>query len=191
MAKRNLSTFDVAEMLEVDPGSVANWIDGGKLKAHRTPGGHRRVAVEDLIEFLQAHKMPIPEQLRQDPVCVVVVDAEPDMAKMIGGAIRSDFPAFEVIEAQDGFRAGSIIATMRPEVVVLDLRMPGLDGFDVCKLIKSEEATKHAVVIAMTGFPSADSEQRIKACGAKVCMEKPLDLPLLMTHIRASMGSRR
>ena len=59
--KRNLSTFAVASLLEVDPGSVVNWVDEGMLKAHRTPGGHRRVAREDLLAFLREHKMPIPK----------------------------------------------------------------------------------------------------------------------------------
>jgi hypothetical protein len=59
----NLSTFAIAEMLHVDPGSVANWIDQDLLKAHRTPGGHRRVAIEDLVQFLRKHKMPVPPEL--------------------------------------------------------------------------------------------------------------------------------
>ena len=67
MAK-NLSTFAIAEMLHVDPGSVANWIDQGLLKAHRTPGGHRRVASEDLVMFLREHKMPIPAELDATPI---------------------------------------------------------------------------------------------------------------------------
>ena len=62
MAK-TLSTFAIAKMLYVDPGSVANWIDRGMLVAHRTPGGHRRVATEDLVTFLRDHKMPIPGEL--------------------------------------------------------------------------------------------------------------------------------
>jgi CheY-like chemotaxis protein len=184
MAK-NLSTFAVAEMLHVDPGSVANWIDQDLLKAHRTPGGHRRVATEDLLRFLREHRMPIPAELDAPPIRVLVVDDEPAVAQLVARAVRSAHNDFEVVEANDGFRAGTVVATLRPDVVILDLRMPGMDGFEVCKLIKSQEQTKHAEIIAMTAYPSPENESRILECGAKVCLSKPLDFDRLLQEIEA------
>lgn len=189
--KKNLSTFDVAEMLEVDPGSVANWIDGGLLRAHRTPGGHRRVAVEDLVEFLREHDMPCPPQLEQGPVRVVIVDDEPAMTQMIAKAVKMEHPEYETAQAHDGFRAGAIVATLKPDVVILDLRMPGMDGFEVCRVIKSQPATRHATVIAITAYPSEESERRILNCGANVCLPKPLSLADLVAQVEAGVGQVR
>jgi excisionase family DNA binding protein len=183
----NLSTFAIAEMLHVDPGSVANWIDQGLLKAHRTPGGHRRVQVDDLIKFLREHKMPIPPELGQTPVRILVVDDEEAVAKLIGRAIRAQYPEYEVVEAHDGFRAGTMIATLRPDVVILDLRMPGMDGYEVCRMIKAQDSTRHAEVIAVTAFPSPESEKRIIECGARVCLSKPLDLEGLLKEVEKSL----
>jgi len=185
--KRNLSTFAVASLLEVDPGSVVNWVDEGMLKAHRTPGGHRRVAREDLLAFLREHKMPIPKQLRASPVRVVVVDDEPDMASMMARAIGAAHPEYEIAEANDGFQAGALIATACPDVVVLDLRMPGMDGFEVCRMIKSREDTSRAAVIAVTAYPSEESEREILECGASLCLNKPLDLPALVAQVEAAV----
>ena len=184
---RNLSTFAIAEMLHVDPGSVANWIDQGLLKAHRTPGGHRRVVIDHLIEFLREHKMPVPPELGTTPIRILVVDDEEAVAKLIARAMRAQYPAYEIVEANDGFRAGATIATLRPDVVILDLRMPGMDGYEVCRMIKSQEATRHAEVIAMTAYPSSESEKRIKECGARVCLAKPLDLDQLMKEVELSL----
>ena len=184
-ARRNLSTFTVAEMLGVDPGSVANWIDSGTLKAHRTPGGHRRVATEDLLAFLRDYKMPVPPELQSGPVRVVVVDDEPDITHVIARAIQAAHPDLEVIEANDGFRAGSLVATLKPDVVILDLRMPGMDGFEVCQLIKSQAASRHARVIAITAYPSEENERRILACGAEKCLTKPLDLDEMIDQLAA------
>jgi len=184
---RLLSTFAIAQMLHVDPGSVANWIDQTLLKAHRTPGGHRRVAVEDLVEFLRRHKMPIPPELDPSPLCVLIVDDEPGITQLIARAVRSALPECEVVEAHDGFRAGHLVATLKPAVVILDLRMPGIDGYEVCKLIKSQEATRHAEVLAMTAYPSPDSESRILSCGAKVCFPKPLDIDALLAEVKAAL----
>ncbi len=186
MAK-NLSTFAIAEMLHVDPGSVANWIDQGLLKAHRTPGGHRRVGEDDLVHFLREHKMPIPDQLKTRPVSILVVDDEEAVAHMIRRALTAARPEFEVVEAHDGFRAGTLLATLKPDVVILDLRMPGMDGYEVCRLIKSRDGTRHAEVIAMTAYPSPENERKILECGAKVCMTKPLDLDVLLQEVEASL----
>ena len=179
-----LSTFSIARMLHVDPGSVANWIDRDLLKAHRTPGGHRRVAGDDLVAFLRKHKMPVPEELRAS-ARVLVVDDEPGITHMIACAIRRAHADFEVAEAHDGFRAGALVATLKPDVVILDLRMPGMDGFEVCRLIKLQEATRHAQIVAMTAYPSPESERKILQCGARVCLSKPLDLDGLLKEVQA------
>jgi len=186
MAK-HLSTFAIAQMLHVDPGSVANWIDQDLLRAHRTPGGHRRVAVEDLLLFLRDHRMPIPPELATTPVRVLVVDDDAAITQLISRALRAAHADWEIIEAQDGFRAGTIMATIRPDVVLLDLRMPGIDGYEVCRLIKSQESTKHVEVLAMTAYPSAEGERRILECGARVCLSKPLDIDLLLQEVEKSL----
>ncbi len=174
-------------MLHVDPGSVANWIDQGLLKAHRTPGGHRRVAAGDLEWFLRKHEMPIPEELYSSPTQVLVVDDEPAITQMISQTIKAAHPEYEILEAHDGFAAGTVLATARPDVVVLDLRMPGMDGFAVCQVIRAKKNTSHAHVIAITAHPSPENEHRIIKCGANVCLSKPLDMELLLREIETAV----
>jgi excisionase family DNA binding protein len=181
---RSLSTFKIAHLLDVNPSSVANWVDQGLLAAHRTPGGHRRVALEDLVSFLKEHRMPVPKDLEVPPTRILVVDDEPALCQMIARTLRSSNSEYEVIEARDGFRAGQIVATLRPDVVILDLRMPGMDGFEVCRQIKSQDQTKRSVVIAMTAFPSPENEQRIRDCGADAFFPKPLDMDALLGKIK-------
>jgi len=184
---KNLSTFAIAEMLRVDPGSVVNWIDQGLLNAHRTPGRHRRVAEEDLLVFLRDHKMPVPKELDPSPSRVLIVDDEPGVTQLIARAIRKALPHVEIVEAHDGFGAGNVVATLKPQVVVLDLRMPGMDGFEVCRQIKAQDHSRHAEVIAVTAYPAPESEKKILECGARVCLNKPLDLGVLVGHIRAAL----
>jgi CheY-like chemotaxis protein len=188
MAKA-LSTFAIAEMLHVDPGSVANWIDRGLLNAYRTPGGHRRVGTEDLVSFLREHRMPVPAQLQHGPVRVLVVDDEPGVTQLIARAIRSAHPDYEVVEAHDGFQAGTLVATLKPDCVLVDLRMPGIDGYEVCRMIKSQPETRHAQVIAMTAYPSPDSEERVLACGARACLDKPLDIDALLDFVETALSA--
>ena len=186
MAK-NLSTFAIAKMLSVDPGSVANWVDRKLLKAYRTPGGHRRIAPEDLAAFLRKHKMPFPSELGCQVPGILIVDDEPAVTQLIARTIATVHPDFDVVEAHDGFHAGAVCATMKPDIVLLDLRMPGMDGYEVCRLIKSREETRHAEVIAMTAFPSPESRQQAIECGARMCLAKPLDIQQLLSVIQAAV----
>ncbi|MFP3937449.1 MAG: response regulator [Phycisphaerae bacterium] len=184
-----LSTFAIAEMLHVDPGSVANWIDRGLLKAYRTPGGHRRVNANDMVAFLRKHQMPVPPQLQDGPIRVLVVDDEPGVTKLIARAIRSSHPEYEVVEAHDGFQAGTMVATLKPDCVLVDLRMPGIDGYEVCRMIKSRQETQHAQVIAMTAYPSEDNDQKALECGAAACLHKPLDIDTLLKHVDGALSA--
>ena len=184
---KNLSTFVIARMLQVDPGSIANWIDQGLLKAYRTPGGHRRATAEDLVTFLRAHKMPVPEELRPAPARILIVDDNPAITQLIAKAIKAEHPKYEVVEAHDGFRAGTILATLKPDVVILDLRMPGMNGFEVCSLIRSQGDPHSVHVVAMTAYPSEENVQKILQVGARVCLAKPLDMDRLLKEVKSCL----
>lgn len=111
---------------------------------------------------------------------VLVVDDD-DMhreylAELLGGA---DLPV-RVETARDGFEAGLKMAEFAPDVVLLDVMMPGMNGFEVCRRIAAAPAGGAARVIAMTGYPSPENLQRIVGAGAEVMLAKPIDVPLLM-----------
>jgi excisionase family DNA binding protein len=188
MRKEALSTAQAARLLGVAVQSVINWINQGQLKAYRTPGGHRRIEPASLVTFLQEHGMPVPAELAPAPAKVLVVDDEKAVAKLIGKAIQRRWPEVEVFHAHDGFAAGEMIAAIQPAVVLLDLRMPGLDGFEVCRRIKARPETRDTVVIAMTAYHSADAEKQIRACGAVACLSKPFDTARLFEQLERVLG---
>lgn len=183
---KDLSTFQVAELLGVDPGSVSNWIDQGLLGAYRTPGGHRRTSREDLLAFLKGHDMPVPRELLAERVRVVIVDDQPAMTQMIAKAIKMRRPDFEVVEVHDGFAAGVVIATEPPRVVILDLRMPGVNGPRVCRMIRSRPTTRNTVVLVVAANPSKEVEAEMLKAGAARVLALPLDLPSLVAEVSAA-----
>ncbi len=182
-----LSTSAVARLLRVSVGSIVNWIDKGDMKAGRTPGGHRRIDVRDLVEFLIRHKMPIPAELTAGARKILIVDSELAATELLADEIEAEFPNYEVLDAHDGFVAGQIIGSLKPRVVILNLDMPDVDGFEVCRRLKSRDDTKDIVVIAITARPSRKAEERILDCGAKICLTKPLDIPNLLAEVRQAL----
>jgi len=186
--KKALSTLDISRMLGVAVASVAKWIDQKQLNAGKTPGGHRRVQVEDLLAFLQRQNLPIPSELQPPGRSVLIVDDEESVSAWIAEEVKAEFPDCEVHQANNGFSAGELVASLRPLVVILDLRMPGMDGFEVCRRIKSKKETQDIVVIAVTGQHSPKAEKRILECGAKVCLGKPLDRAALMRELASALN---
>jgi len=173
-------------MLGVAAGSVANWIDQGQLKAGKTPGGHRRVKREDLIEFFRRQNLPVPEELLR-PCRVLVVDDDEAVAIWIASEIKAERPDCEVLTAMDGFSAGEIVGSLKPDVVILDLKMPRMDGYEVCRRIKSKHDTRHIAVIAITAEPSEEAERKIRQCGARNLLAKPLDRETLLAELAAAL----
>ena len=188
--RNTLSTITVAKLLGVAVASISKWIDAGQLKAGRTPGGHRRVAKEDLIAFLRRQNLPVPSELSPPPPRVLVVDDEKSVTAWLAEEIKARHPDFEMFEANDGYSAGEIVALSKPDVVILDLRMPGIDGFEVCWRIKSKEETKNITVIAITAHPSDEVQRRIREAGATAYFAKPLDIEALLAEVESALVRR-
>jgi CheY-like chemotaxis protein len=168
--------------------SVASWIDRGLLKAGKTPGGHRRVEVGDFLEFLRRQKLTIPPELQRGSQRILVVDDEQAVRTWIVQELQERRPPVELREAGDGFAAGELVSSWMPDVVLLDLRMKGLDGRQVCRRIKARSATRHIEVIAMTGQASPACRSQILQAGARACLIKPLDRDALRRELDAALG---
>ena len=93
-----------------------------------------------------------------------------------------------MLVAQDGFAAGDIVASRQPRVVILDLRMDGIDGFEVCRRIKAKPETADSFVIAATAYPTAQAKRRIQRCGANAFLTKPIDREELLRAIDGALG---
>jgi excisionase family DNA binding protein len=190
-SKPVFTTFEAARLCHVSPLSIINWVNAGRLPAFRTPGGHRRIRREDLITFMRDNGLPLPEELSQGAGRrkVLIVDDEPAILKLLSEQLkRRTKDPFEIATASDGFEAGRLVASLRPDVVILDLRMPGVDGFQVCKTIKAAPETASTLVVAMTGYHTPETEARILECGASKCFAKPLDPEELSSFIDAELS---
>lgn len=172
-----LTTHKVARHCQVTMATVVNWVNDGSLKAFRTKGGHRRIERDDLIKFLKENDMPFRHKTR-----ILVVDD--DQAIRVGLKKIFESQGFEVDLASDGFGAGRLLVLKKPDVVILDLVMPGMDGFEVCKYIKKAEGLKHTKIIILTGYPSKENIAKAKRSGAHRCLAKPLDNDSIVKEVQ-------
>lgn len=176
MVKRSyITTYQVSRYCEVYVSTVANWIKSGKLAAYKTPGGHHRIRRTDLIKFMKEYSMPIPEDLKVGKEArILVVDDNVDFLEMIESILHIINPKYKVVTATTGFEAGKRMVEMLPDLVLLDIYLPGLDGFEVCTNIRNDSRTKETKILAITGDLNPDIKKRILACGANDIVYKPI-----------------
>jgi excisionase family DNA binding protein len=192
MPERLLTTGEIADYCQVSRVTVFQWIRKEQIPAFSTPGGHYRVKLSDFRRFLEQYDMPVDRAFfNQDKERILVVDDNSQVADFIASALEGDDEEYrrELEKAADGFEAGLKIASFKPHLVVLDLMMPGLNGFKVCEQVKSDPETRDIKVLVVTGYASDENISRALELGADDYLVKPLDTQELQDRVRELLGS--
>ena len=179
-SKSIFTTHEVSRLLHVNPRSVINWIEQNLLASYRTPGGHRRIRREDLLAFLRKHQIPTPAVLVDEKFNVLIVEDEEEIAAILRAYFERQ-GGFDIHCANDGITALIEVGRAKPNLLILDIMIPGVDGIEVCRRIKAD-ATNQTAIIAISGQP--EWENRILQAGADSFMSKPLDLERLHSEAK-------
>jgi excisionase family DNA binding protein len=167
-----LTPGQTARLLGVSPITVRNWARKGLLPANVTAGGHRRFEHAAVMTFAQSRNMLI-FPLEERDTRILVVEDDQQFAAFVVEVLRTIDSSAEIIIACDGFDAGRKIQSFVPDIVLLDLMLPGIDGFSLCNNLKSDPLTQRIRVIAMSGYAKEQNIERILSAGAETCLEKP------------------
>ncbi len=177
MAQKVFTTYQVANFCKVHHTTVINWVNEGVLAGYATPGGHRRIKEEDVRKFMAKYNIPVPEEFKEKTKRVLIVDDDIEFLEELREALSGN--GFVIDCALNGFEAGRKIYKKRPDLILLDFKMPGMDGFQVCEILHKDEETNAIPVIAITSMTSEDEVKRIKQCGIKRYFSKPLNVEKL------------
>ena len=191
--KRYWGTQRVARVLQVTPATVASWIDQGHLKGHRTPTGRRRVASADLVEFLRAHSMAVPNELasaRERPI-VVLVEDDPGYLKALVRTIEREAPDVEVVETTTGVDGLLEIGRVSPDLVVLDYALPDLNAVQVVERLQDTSKRLTAPVMIVTGGMPAAAENDLRRLGVRAIVNKVDGMGVVIEAMRRALQSRK
>ena len=178
-SKKYLTPAEVAKRMMVSPITVRGWSQKGLLESEVTPGGHRRYRVEVVERFAKTWN----PAGNDGPIRILIVDDDQTLVGFLC-ELLSDPDIDTVLEvASNGFEAGQKVLAFRPDVILLDLMMPGIKGVDVCRQIKEMPGNGHIRVLAMSGYLTAQREQELLSAGAEKCFTKPLDTDILLQVI--------
>ena len=120
---------------------------------------------------------------------ILVVDDEEHIVMILKDSL--EFSGFQVITALDGQEALVAVEKENPDLVVLDIGMPKLDGWEVCRRLKSNEKTKNVPVIILTAYAQTSDQKKGAQLGADRFITKPCDLTYLVEEINALLSKRK
>ena len=117
------------------------------------------------------------------PARILVVDDDEGVRDVIADALKLNDTEYEVETAVDGLDAGLKLEKFRPDLVLLDVVMPGMGGLEVCNRIRNQHSLDATKIIILTGAPPSGKAETSLVFGADLFLQKPQPLDVLLTHI--------
>jgi two-component system cell cycle response regulator len=114
---------------------------------------------------------------------VLIVDDVPANVRLLQAKLEADY--YEVLSASDGHAALQVAADSQPDIILLDVMMPGIDGYEVCRQLKNNPDTSHIPIILITALDGREDRLSGLESGADDFLTKPFDDVILMARLRA------
>lgn len=170
-----------ANICSVCRTTMWRWVKSEKLQSSLTPGGQFKIRKEDLESFILNKMRHLRFAGFASGKKILVVDDDPAIQRLLERMLSHN--GYQVEVASDGFEAGVKTIQFKPNLMILDLFMPGMDGFEVCRQIKTNSNTSHIKILAYTGFDTKENKERIMQAGADGYMVKPAEMAELLENI--------
>jgi len=186
-SRRVLTTGQVAKICKVAPRTVSKWFDTGQLRGYRIPGSRdRRIPFEQLVRFMKVYGIPLDE-LETGQMRVLIVDPETDLTGLIQRALV-ETGYYEVRVAESAFEAGALLEQFQPNVLLVDIDLPGLDGRTLSRYVSSHPELAGTQLIATSCSLTDADRQMLLHQGFHNTIAKPFDIPKLTETIDSTMG---
>ena len=183
------TTHQVAKLLGVSLPTVVNWVEKGLLDAHKTPGGHRRIAATSLVVFAQKHNYPLAGDTlvgAGETRRVLLIDDDRDCSETVAeylqlkGDIRSAL-------AESPVEAGYKLAQFRPELVLLSMQIGGIDSVDLGHQLMELASPRPLRLMAWSDSDADGIEQRTLEAGFVAFLTKPFPLDEMLRGIQTHL----
>lgn len=178
--KTVFTTGEAAKICKVSQQTIIRCFDNGQLKGFRVPGSKfRRIPRDQLFKFMRDNNIPT-DALESGKRKVLLVDDEADILEMLTRSFEDD-GRFEVKVAANGFDAGMMVKEYRPELIVLDVMLPDINGKEVCMRVRSDSNLEDVKIICMSGSAEVEEKkQELMLAGADDFVPKPFDVDQLI-----------
>ena len=190
--KPDCTTRTAAHQLGVSLRTVQLWVDSGILQAWKTPGGHRRVAISSVKNLLrQSGKQVVSRSGRDQGYVVLLIEDDADLLRFYQLTINSWGLPLNLVTAENGYEGLMRIGELQPDLIVTDLIMPGLDGFDMIHALRANPLLIDTDVIVMASMTQMEIDDRGGLPRECSVLFKPVSFSQMRSQVVISMKQAR
>lgn len=180
--KTVFTTGEAAKICKVSQQTIIRCFDNGTLKGFRVPGSRfRRIPRDQLFSFMKDNGIPT-DALENGKKKLLIVDDEQDLVDLMADAFGRD-GRFEIRTANNGFDAGMQVKEFRPDIVVLDVMLPDINGREVCQRVRSDNTLDSVKIICISGMIEQDKVGDLRDAGADDFVQKPFTVDRLIERV--------
>jgi excisionase family DNA binding protein len=177
--KTVFTTGEAAKICKVSQQTIIRCFDNGSLKGFRVPGSRfRRIPREQLYSFMKENGIPT-DALESGKRKLLIVDDDEELVELMTDVFARD-GRFDIKSANNGFGAGMLVKDFRPDLVILDVMLPDINGKEVCQRVRNDPTMKMVKIICISGMVEQDKIADLRAAGADDFMNKPFSVDKLL-----------
>lgn len=188
MDKEIFTLPQAAKYCSLSRSTLWKYVRSGDLRASLTPGRHYRIHRRDLESFLRKKGMYPFSSSEPHEKRILIADNDRQALDFFAEVLSCD--GYRTKIARNWFEAGFKIMEFRPKLLILDLFMPGVDGFDVCRRIKQNQNTSNIKILGTADCYSEEIRLKTLKAGADAYLEKPVDREQLVQSIEALLDGK-
>ena len=182
--KTVFTTGEAAKICKVSQQTIIRCFDNGQLKGFRVPGSRfRRIPREALYKFMKDNGIPT-DALESGKRKVLLVDDDGELVELMTKVLEED-GRFEVRVASNGFDAGMMVKEYRPDLIVLDVMLPDINGKEVCHRVRADSSLEDVRILCISGMIEEDKIQELRLSGADDFLHKPFEIEELIDRMCA------
>jgi excisionase family DNA binding protein len=185
------STREAAKMLGVSLTTAQVMVEDGLLKAWKTAGGHRRISIDSVQAMLRNRESGgSPSSKGSDEYTVLIAEDDETLCKLYARTFSSWKLPIKVVTVNNGMEAMVLVERLRPSLLILDLGMPRMNGFEMIKLIRSKSEFNYIDIVVITGLEKREIDKKGGVPPAVTIFPKPVPWQQVKGFVQAALSRR-
>ena len=181
MAVNYLTTREAASLLGTSVRTVQQWVEKGMLEGWKTDGGHRRISRASVAAILKTHEKDLQVEKWANALSVLIVEDDASLLKLYRMQLRNWPFEVKVYTAPNGYEALVLVGEVNPDMLICDLRLPGVNGFQIVRALCDIPRFNHMGIVVVSGLPGPEINAHGGLPERVVIMGKPIDFARLQT----------
>lgn len=189
--ERIFTTGDIARYCHTTVMQVNRWIKSGALKAFRYPNGQYRIMKDEFRHFLERNGMPVVDNFfeERNEKKILVADDDASIVDALRRLLTSHNKEYLIEVAYDGYETLIKAGDFKPDLLILDIKMPKIDGLEICRRLRHDKSITPGIkILAITGYSEAYDREMVLASGANDYLLKPFDTRSILMSVDKLIG---